>query len=65
MYIEVVPTYGRDYKNQREVKTAWAEGKDFRDTATGSAVNKQDADNLGLSVIVRYAKLQKVVQVRR
>lgn len=65
MYIEVVPAYGRDYKNQKDVKVDWAAGKDFRDTATGSAVNNADAENLGLSVIVRYAKNLKVVQVRR
>lgn len=63
-WIEVEPAYGRDYKNQKEVKAAWAEGKDFRETSTGSYVNKDGAERLGLKVIVRYANSLKVVTVK-
>lgn len=62
-YIEVVPAYGRDYKNQREVREAWNDNKDFQETASRSYVTKEEADRLGLSVIVRYAKRLKVMSV--
>lgn len=63
-WIEVEPAYGRDYKNQKEVKADWAAGKDFRETATGSYVNKDGAERLGLKVNVRYANSLKVVTVK-
>ena len=28
-YIEVLPAYGRDYKNHKEIQTDWDAGKDF------------------------------------
>jgi hypothetical protein len=64
MWIEVIPAYGRDYKNQAEVKAAWKENKDFQDTATGQYVNKSDADAQKLKVIVRYSRLTKVMQIK-
>jgi hypothetical protein len=62
-WIEVTPAYGRDYKNQREVRADWNADKDFRDTVSGSYVNKSGAKALGLKVIVRYSKLMKVMSV--
>lgn len=62
-WIEVVPAYGRDYKNQKSVKEDWDADKDFRDTASGRYINKSGAEALGLNVIVRYARLLKVMDV--
>lgn len=65
-YIEVVPAYGRDYKNQRDVRADWNAGKDFLSTSViGSMgyINKQDAENLKLKVIVRYDRNLKVLAV--
>jgi hypothetical protein len=62
-WIEVVPAYGRDYKNQKQVMEDWNADKDFRDTASGQYINKSGAERLGLKVIVRYAKLLKVMDV--
>lgn len=62
-FIEVIPAYGRDYKTQAEVKADWKSGKDFQDPFSGSYLNKQDAEQNGLSVIIRYAKMMKVVAV--
>jgi hypothetical protein len=62
-YIEAIPAYGRDYKNQRDVREAWKAGNDFQDAFTRQYLNKQDADSLGLKVLVRYDKLLKVVAV--
>jgi hypothetical protein len=62
-YIEAVPAYGRDYKNQKDVRADWNLGKDFQDAFTRQYLNKQDAESQGLKVIIRYDKLMKVVSV--
>lgn len=62
-WIEVEPAYGRDYRNQKDLKADWQANKDFRDTASGKYVNKADAERLGLKVIVRYGKGLKVCNV--
>ena len=61
-WIEVVPAYGRDYNNQRDARADWDAGKDFQDTATGRYITKDEAKQLGLKVIIRYAKQLKVMQ---
>ena len=62
-YIEAVPAYGRDYKNQSEIKADWRDNKDFKDSMSGSYLNKSDADRLGIKVLVRYARNTKVFAV--
>lgn len=62
-YVEAIPAYGRDYKNQKAVRADWAAGLDFQDAFTRQYLNKQDADSLGLKVLVRYDKQLKVVAV--
>lgn len=62
-WIEVEPAYGRDYKNQKDVRADWNADRDFQETATGSYINKSGAATLGLKVIVRYAKRLKVMSV--
>jgi hypothetical protein len=62
-WIEVAPAYGRDYKSQKAVKEDWAADKDFRDTASGSYINRTGAQQLGLSVIVRYGNGLKVMSI--
>jgi len=64
-WIEVTPAYGRDYKNQREVKADWDADKDFRDTVSGRYINKSGAQAAGLKVIVRYGKLLKVMSMNK
>jgi hypothetical protein len=55
-WIEVTPAYGRDYTTAKAAKADWNADKDFRETATGSYINKSGAARLGLSVTIRYAK---------
>jgi hypothetical protein len=62
-YIEAVPAYGRDYKNQSEIKADWRDNKDFKDSRSGSYLNKSDAERLGIKVLVRYARNTKVFAV--
>lgn len=59
-WIEVSPAYGRDYTTAKAVKADWKAGKDFQDLASGSYVNKEDAERLDLNVTIRYANLRKV-----
>jgi hypothetical protein len=69
MYVTVVPAYGRDYKSQKEVKAAWAEGKDFRITDmshpnNGAYINKDDAGAKGLTLNIRYKALTLVCVIK-
>jgi hypothetical protein len=59
-WIEVEPAYGRDYTTAKAAKQDWKDGKDFRETSTGSYVTKAEAEKRGLKVIIRYAKSLKV-----
>jgi hypothetical protein len=59
-WMEVEPAYGRDYTTAKAAKQDWKDGKDFRETSTGSYVNKDGAERLGMSVVIRYAKSLKV-----
>ncbi len=64
--IEVTPAYGRDYKSQAEVRTDWENDLDFQIAGSGRVgpyLNKQDAEQGNLKVLVRYAKLTKVVAI--
>jgi len=67
--LECNPAYGADYTSQRAVKDAWARGQDFQIVTAGPDysryMNNGDADLTGVgTVLIRYANLQKVVQVR-
>jgi len=58
--LSVEPAYGRDYKSQKEVKEAWAQGKDFVINSIfspdcGRYVNKEDAPK-GSFINIRYKK---------
>lgn len=64
-WIEVVPAYGRDYKNQKQVKEDWNADKDFRETSSGQYINKSGAERLGLKVIVRYSNNLKVMSMNK
>ncbi len=65
-YLELIPTYGRDYKNRAAVETAFLEGKDFevaslgfggrycsvRDFAPGTLVNLRYKQKRSVTVFV-------------
>ena len=64
----VVPAYGRDYKSQKEVKEAWAQGKDFIIASPfaedyGRYVNKEDAPK-GSYVNIRFKKGTNLVVIK-
>jgi hypothetical protein len=64
-YIEVTPAYGRDYRNQKDARADWDADKDFRETSTRRYINKTQAQQMGLSVIIRYDQNRKVMDVSK
>ena len=65
-YLTLVPAYGRDYKSSKEVKQAWAEGKDFAIASIGSGsgyVNKDDAPK-GATLNIRYKGLANICVIK-
>jgi len=62
--ITVTPAYGRDYKSAKAAKADWEDGKDFLVASVGHSgyVSKSEADEAGLTVYIRYAKLTKIVK---
>ena len=67
--LELVPaSWTGDFTRAADVRKAWAEGKDFiimNPQGHGQAINKPDNDryNEGRGVMIRYAKLQKVIVI--
>ena len=64
----LVPSHGRDYKNQKEVKAAWNAGKDF---IVSDAFNRWDGKPANKdsflksdTLMIRYSRLMKIVNVR-
>ena len=67
MHLELIPSYGRDYKTGKEVQTAWDEGKDFTIATMGPdegrQINKQDAQK-GMTLNIRYKRLTNIKQIK-
>ena len=68
MYTTVTPAYGRDYKSGKAAKADWAADKDFIindmfNKYDGKPINKSDADNAGIKVIIRFDSNRKTVNV--
>lgn len=65
--LNLVPAYGRDYKNQKAVKADWEADKDFiiNDVSSrwdGKAINRIQLSD-GDVVYIRYNKLQRVIRI--
>lgn len=65
-WLEVTPAYGRVLTTQKDVRESWDKNQDFRNTATGSYLNRTDiirARDAGrqVSITVRYGKNQEKV----
>jgi hypothetical protein len=63
----LTPSYGRDYKSEKEVKADWEANKDFTiaDIFGGQAgrqINKQDAPKG--TYTIHYSKLTKVCVIK-
>ena len=64
-YIEVMPAYGRDYKNQKEIVADLKDGKDFQMTDTRQYINIDEMRKNQFRVIIRYGKLMKVMDASK
>jgi hypothetical protein len=67
MIVHLVPAYGNDYANQREVKADWKANKDFllvdpTSQWDGKPINRGQI--AAAIVIVRYGNGRKTVQVK-
>jgi len=64
----IIPAYGRDYRNQKDAKQAWADGKDFiiqnffsPDDGRYVSINDIGPDD---TAELRYSNLSKVIIVK-
>jgi hypothetical protein len=69
MYLTVIPAYGRDYKSGKAAREDWLAGKDFRiadmfSGEDGRYINKQDADQRGITVTLRFNRLAGTVTIK-
>lgn len=61
----IMPAYGRDYRNKREIIDDLNEGKDFIETGSRRYINRSELLELGYTeVLVRYGGLRKVTKVK-
>jgi hypothetical protein len=68
MALTVVPAYGRDYKNGKDVLADWNNNKDFKINQLfhphdGQYINKQDAPK-GATINVRFDQNRKVKVIK-
>lgn len=69
--LTLIPAYGKDYTRVADVKAAWKNGEDFKIASygpdMGRYINKPDFDKFGSGhgVMIRYAKLEKVVYITK
>ena len=65
----VTPAYGRDYKSAKAAKADWTAGKDFViadmfSPDDGRYINREDALKSGVSILIRFDSLRKIVVVK-
>ena len=64
--INVLPAYGRDYKNKKEILKDYLENKDFQVSGITNHpyLNKSDCLRMGIAcLIVRYRNNQRLASI--
>ena len=64
--INVLPAYGRDYKNKKEIFEAYSKNQDFEvsDISNKGKINKTDCLRYGIAcLIVRYKNNQRLASI--
>ena len=62
--IELLPAYGRDYKNKKEIIFALNSNLDFLESSSLKPINKQQFKDFNLNtVLVRYKKYTKIASI--
>jgi uncharacterized protein YueI len=62
-YIEVIPAYGRDYKNKKEIEADLLTDRDFQLSTTRQYINLAQMVEHQFRVIVRYGNQMKVADM--
>ena len=62
--LELLPAYGRDYKNKKEIIFALNSNLDFLESLSLKPINKQQFKDFKLNtVLVRYRKYTKIASI--
>tara|TARA_R100000734_G_C3299649_1_gene90422 strand:- start:880 stop:1113 length:234 start_codon:yes stop_codon:yes gene_type:complete len=64
--INVLPAYGKDYKNKKEILKDYLDNKDFEvsDISNKGKINKSDCLRMGIAcLIVRYKNNQRLASI--
>jgi len=64
--INVLPAYGRDYKNKKEILNDYLANKDFQvsQVTNHPYLNKSDCQKMGIAcLIIRYSNLRKTASI--
>ena len=65
MYLTLLPSYGRDYKNKKSIINDLNSLKDFIVSHSGQYINKQQFYELGItSFNVRYDNQRKITNIK-
>ena len=62
--LKLLPAYGRDYKNKKEIIFALNSNLDFLESSSLKPINKQQFKDFKLNtVLVRYKKYTKIASI--
>ena len=65
MYLTLLPAYGRDYKNKKLIIDDLNNDKDFLESTSLRAINKQQFKELNISSFnVRYDQQRKITNIK-
>ena len=65
MYLTLLPAYGRDYKSKRLIIDDLNNNKDFLESTSLKAINKQQFKELNISSFnVRYDQQRKITNIK-
>ena len=65
MYLTLLPAYGRDYKSKKLIIDDLSNNKDFLESSSLRAINKQQFKELNInSFNVRYDQQRKITNIK-
>ena len=65
MYLTLLPAYGRDYKSKKLIIDDLNNNKDFLESTSLKAINKQQFKELNISSFnVRYDQQRKITNIK-
>ena len=64
-YLTLLPAYGRDYKSKKQIIDDLNNNKDFLESTSLRAINKQQFEELNISSFnVRYNQQRKITNIK-